>query len=468
MGTNKKYGLIEKYSLIAVDTLCLILSYPIAFYLRFRKFEGVFRSTFLEILFLIVVIHFLYLFMTNTPYQFFIRGYLKEAIQVCYKNVVLFVLVGFFVYAFRVELDFSRLFLGYFVIANSIVTWVGRMLTKNHFLKDYRKVGKGEQLLIVTTTKGLSEIKEYMEKSEHWSFHIAGTCLTDVDAVGKTVEGFPIIANRENVFDAVQDLVIDSVFIYNATLERDDLDELVNLIELVGIQCNFAVKLPGGGNEKASAGRFIGIPVVTYNPVQYDWRKRILKRFFDIFGSFIGLIITGILFPFIALAIKINSKGPVIYKSVRVSKNGRLFTFYKFRSMYAGADLEKAKLMAENEMSGPMFKMENDPRITKVGKFLRKTSLDELPQFYNVLKGDMSLVGVRPPTKDEYDKYDAYAKRRLCVRPGITGLWQVSGRNDITDFSEVLKLDFKYIDEWCPSLDLKILVKTVGAVFNGR
>lgn len=157
---------------------------------------------------------------------------------------------------------------------------------------------------------------------------------------------------------------------------------------------------------------------------------------------------------------------PAIFVQKRVGKNGRIFNFYKFRSMYIDAEKRKKELMAQNQMQGGMFKMDNDPRITPIGRFIRKTSLDELPQFYNVLVGDMSLVGTRPPTVDEFEKYTPSQKRRLNFKPGITGLWQVSGRSNITDFDEVVKLDVEYIDNWSIWSDIKILLKTIFVVFK--
>jgi len=174
------------------------------------------------------------------------------------------------------------------------------------------------------------------------------------------------------------------------------------------------------------------------------------------------------MYPFVAIAIKLNSKGPVIYKQVRAGKNGRRFNIYKFRSMYIDADERKKELESQNEVSGLMFKMENDPRITPVGRFIRKTSIDELPQFINILKGDMSLVGTRPPTLDEFEKYDSHYRRRLSITPGLTGMWQVSGRSDIKDFDEVVKLDLEYIDNWSLGLDVKIILQTIGVVIFGR
>jgi lipopolysaccharide/colanic/teichoic acid biosynthesis glycosyltransferase len=175
-----------------------------------------------------------------------------------------------------------------------------------------------------------------------------------------------------------------------------------------------------------------------------------------------------IFYPFVALAIKLESKGPVIFRQERVGRSGRKFMMYKFRSMYVDAEARKKDLYDKNEMEGLMFKMKDDPRITKVGRFLRKTSIDELPQFFNILKGDMSMVGTRPPTVDEYEKYNAHYRRRLSITPGLTGMWQVSGRSDITDFDEVVRLDLEYIDQWSLLLDCKILLQTVGVVLFGR
>ena len=202
--------------------------------------------------------------------------------------------------------------------------------------------------------------------------------------------------------------------------------------------------------------------------VTHARRKRMLKRAMDIAGGVIGSILTVLLTPFIALAIVIDDSGPVFFKQKRVGRNGRLFNIYKFRSMCRDAEEKKAELEQDNEAKGLMFKMENDPRITKVGRFLRKTSLDEFPQFFNILKGDMSLVGTRPPTVDEYEQYDPHYKRRLSMKPGLTGLWQVSGRSDITDFDEVVRLDLRYIDNWSMSMDIKILLKTFGAVVSSK
>ena len=184
----------------------------------------------------------------------------------------------------------------------------------------------------------------------------------------------------------------------------------------------------------------------------------------DICGGLVGVVMMGIIFLFVAPIIKKQSPGPVFFSQWRIGRNGRKFKIYKFRSMYMDAEERKKELMEHNQMEGFMFKMDNDPRIFPFGHFLRDSSLDEFPQFWNVLKGDMSLVGTRPPTVDEYEQYELHHRRRVSIKPGLTGLWQVSGRSDITDFEEVVRLDTEYISNWRLSSDLKILLKTVGVV----
>lgn len=194
----------------------------------------------------------------------------------------------------------------------------------------------------------------------------------------------------------------------------------------------------------------------------------IFKRTMDICGGLVGMLLTGIIFIFVAPIIYIKSPGPIFFKQVRIGKNGKKFNIYKFRSMYMDAEERKKELMAQNDIKdGMMFKMDNDPRIIKgIGNFIRDYSLDEFPQFWNVLKGDMSLVGTRPPTVDEWEKYEMHHRSRLAFKPGLTGMWQVSGRSNITDFEEVVRLDTEYIKKWNPGLDIKILFKTVAVVLG--
>ena len=208
--------------------------------------------------------------------------------------------------------------------------------------------------------------------------------------------------------------------------------------------------------------------VITSSISFADPRQLMLKRGMDILGGIVGIILTALITVIFAPIIYIQSPGPIFFSQERVGRNGRKFKIYKFRSMYPDAEERKKELMAQNKMQGLMFKMDNDPRIIPIGHFMRKTSLDEFPQFFNVLKGDMSLVGTRPPTVDEYEQYEQHHKARLAAKPGLTGMWQVSGRSDIVDFEEVVELDKKYITGWNIGLDFKILFQTVKIVITGK
>ena len=210
-------------------------------------------------------------------------------------------------------------------------------------------------------------------------------------------------------------------------------------------------------------------------------RQAFMKRFIDIAGGLVGCLICGVLFLFVAPAIYISSPGPIFFKQERIGKNGKHFKMYKFRSMYMDAEERKKELLAQNKHNSDfMFKMDFDPRIignkilpdgtrkTGIGQFIRDTSIDEFPQFFNVLKGDMSLVGTRPPLISEFEAYQHHHRARMSVKPGITGMWQVSGRSEITDFEEVVRLDTQYINEWTIGMDIKILLQTVITVLKRK
>jgi exopolysaccharide biosynthesis polyprenyl glycosylphosphotransferase len=218
----------------------------------------------------------------------------------------------------------------------------------------------------------------------------------------------------------------------------------------------------------ASLAQLEATPAVVFHPPTLDPDRALVKRAMDVAGACVGLGLTALLTPFIALAIRLDSRGPVFFGQERVGRNGRRFTLHKFRTMREGAEGQKAALGELNEMRGPVFKLSDDPRVTRVGRLLRRLSLDELPQFWNVLKGEMSLVGTRPPTPHEVEQYELWHYRRLSIRPGMTGLWQVSGRSDVTDFRRIVQLDLRYIDEWSLWLDVRILARTLLAAAKGR
>ena len=247
----------------------------------------------------------------------------------------------------------------------------------------------------------------------------------------------------------------------------------------MGITVHVRVRVPAElSNYQYVFDKQLGHHVLTVSTTYITMYQAFVKRAIDILGGIVGCIFTGILTIILAPCIYIASPGPIFFSQYRIGKNGKKFKIYKFRSMYMDAEERKKELMAQNKISdGLMFKMDFDPRIignkvlpdgtrkTGIGQFIRKTSLDEFPQFFNILKGDMSLVGTRPPTVDEWEQYEPHHRARMAFRPGLTGLWQVSGRSNITDFEEVVKLDTKYIDEWSLGVDVKILVETVKSVF---
>jgi exopolysaccharide biosynthesis polyprenyl glycosylphosphotransferase len=211
-----------------------------------------------------------------------------------------------------------------------------------------------------------------------------------------------------------------------------------------------------------------GIPLLTFANTPGAAFPIFVKRLGDMAAATVGLVFSAPLFPIIAAAIKFSSKGSVLYSQERCGLNGRRFTLHKFRTMYEGSDRKLDEVAHLNEVNGPAFKARHDPRITPVGRLLRRLSLDELPQLYNVLRGDMSLVGPRPPLPEEVERYERWQRRRLSMKPGITGLWQVSGRTELDDFNRWIALDLAYIDQWSLWLDFRILLKTIPAVLSAR
>jgi exopolysaccharide biosynthesis polyprenyl glycosylphosphotransferase len=276
--------------------------------------------------------------------------------------------------------------------------------------------------------------------------------------------GLPLLGPIVQLPRLVHELDIDEIVI---TLPSDRRDQVTAVIAR-GFQRRVTVKLiPDLGEllpQSCDVHHVRGRPYIGFSPVA---PVHGVKRLMDLLVTTIGLIVTWPLFVLIALAIKLDSPGPVLYRQVRVGKDGRLFELLKFRSMYQDADRRRAELLAANEADGPLFKIRNDPRITRVGRLLRRTSLDELPQVLNVLRGEMSLVGPRPPLPSEVEAYEAWQLGRLRAIPGMTGLWQVSGRSEVS-FHDMVRLDLHYIRNWSLQLDLEILWRTIPAVIGSR
>lgn len=379
-------------------------------------------------------------------------------------------------------IDSRYLFLSSFAfyIAFSLL---GRYVFKHFMIK---RIAKSKLATRVGVISNYDRACEFIPKlKKNWTNNVTALALIDADfnengfvlKNGESIfdiDGVPVVANIESIIGWIRTASLDEVYInIKSTSMLPQLSEIIEELEDMGITVN--VNIPS--LEKiVTESKYNNLscvvendyPMAQFAPTVISPGKLALKRVFDILGGIVGTVISLPIILIVAIPLKIESPGPLIFKQQRVGKNGRLFNIYKLRSMYKDAEERKKALMEQNKMDGHMFKMDNDPRITKVGRFIRKTSIDELPQFWNVLKGDMSLVGTRPPTVDEFEKYESHHKRRLSMKPGITGKWQVSGRSDIQDFEEVVKLDCEYIDEWSPFLDIQILFKTVGVVLTHK
>lgn len=323
-------------------------------------------------------------------------------------------------------------------------------------------------LLVVGTGTRAKAFAESVHQHPAWGLKIEGYIDWDQSLMGQQVNGSKVIGVLENFADVLDHHVIDEVVFFVPRKWLDTIDPAVRACEERGIRVRIGADLFQLSLATPEVGSFLGMPMVTYQTAYISGSQWLFKRFVDILVSCVALAGCTPVFAVIGIGIKLTSPGPIVFGQKRVGLNGRIFTLYKFRSMVVDAEAKQHEVASLNQMGGPMFKAKQDPRVTPIGKFIRKWSLDELPQFYNVLRGDMSLVGPRPSLPKEISQFAAWQKRRLSVRPGMTGLWQVSGRNNIQDFEEWMKLDLQYIDTWSIGSDLKIVGKTLPAVLIGK
>jgi exopolysaccharide biosynthesis polyprenyl glycosylphosphotransferase len=342
-----------------------------------------------------------------------------------------------------------------------------RFLVKYYLISRGKSFRHANNVIVITMKSRAKRIAKELREGEEWTAKISGIIVTDEHQAGRNIGKYHVVADRDTMMDYIKRQIVDEIYIDVDSKMLDGMRGDILQFEDMGIKVHLRLDLLDGFEDfNAAMESFNGVPVVTFSNREFDAKDMMIKRVFDIIGGLVGCVIMCVAMVIVGPLIKLESPGPLFFKQKRVGKNGRYFEIYKFRSMYVDAEERKAALMERNEMSGLMFKMEDDPRITRVGRFIRKTSIDELPQFINVLKGDMSLVGTRPPTVSEFQQYEGHHKRRLSVRPGITGIWQAYGRNTVTDFEDVVKMDLEYIDNWSLGLDVKILLRTVVTVFT--
>ena len=468
MYENKKA--FESILVLIVDLCSLMISMGIAYGIRYGIFYGRFEhGDQIWLLLFSIALYGLMFVLMGFSHHFFRRGMFEEFVSVVKSELIFSVVLVLALFMMHRSADLSRLVFGYQIVLNTVIMYVARFVFKQYMVKVYRNSRYSNRLLVVTSSNQAETVIRNLQEYNEWNRTIAGLVLTD-DAQMETIAKIQVVAHRDDFLDYVIRNDVDEVFIIDDKMMRTPLmDQWVRELEEMGVIVDVnidAFDLSVSG--KKTLNRVGKYAAVTFARNLFSTRQMIAKRALDIAGSLVGMVILGIATIFVAPAIKLDSPGPVFFGQTRVGKNGRKFTFYKFRSMYQDAEARKKELMASNEVKGLMFKMEDDPRITRVGKFIRKTSIDELPQFFNVLRGDMSLVGTRPPTVDEFEHYEAKHKCRLSMTPGLTGLWQISGRSDIKDFDEVVRLDMQYIGNWSILTDIKILLLTVKVVLTGR
>ena len=322
-------------------------------------------------------------------------------------------------------------------------------------------------VLIVGTSPAALRIADSIHGHRFWGFRILGFIRNGHKAEEPWPGRYPILGEIADIPRIVESNVVDDVIFAVHRRELDRLEDLFLSLQEQGIRTRFAMDLFPHTRAQVQLEDLDGMPLLSFATTPTSQLQLMLKRTLDVAVAALLLLLALPIVGVIALAIKVTSGGNVLFRQTRCGLNGRFFTLYKFRTMVEGAEERRRELLHLNEMDGPVFKLRSDPRVTAFGRFLRRFSLDELPQLWNVLRGDMSLVGPRPPIPEEVAKYQRWQRRRLAMKPGMTCLWQVSGRNDL-DFDRWMQLDLEYIDSWSPLLDVKILLKTIPAVLSGK
>ena len=453
---NQKNRILQTYTVWFIDMICIAVSYYIATQIRFAVHNDYGNKT-LHYMVLVVFLLFctVYNYFTDWNRGILRRGYFQEFMAVIQFHIVMVIISMFFVFFLQWASILSRAVVLYFSMISVLLMYVSHLLYKKTVHRMYSNDLLVSKILVVARRRDTDAIVEHLHKELDSGFQIVG--VLSIDDLNSD-------ADFRHATEKMTQIPFDEVFISTPGVPQEQLEPLIRGFDEMGVSCHYSLDLPSMGSGAGTVGKFGNYNVITYSHFRSSYKKLMIKRAVDILGAIVGLALTAVITVFLAPAIKLDSEGPVFFSQTRVGKNGRRFRIYKFRSMYIDAEERLADLMEKNEVKGLMFKMENDPRITKVGAFIRKTSLDEFPQFWNVLKGDMSLVGTRPPTEAEFEQYTEHYRRRISMTPGLTGMWQVSGRSNIDDFDEVVRLDLEYIDNWSLGLDFKILLQTVGVV----
>lgn len=467
MSDKKGMRWMKHYDFILCDLLCMVVSFFVGCLIRNGSFNPVFNQ-YRNLLVFFVLLDITVLFFDETYSGVLKRDFLKELRSTFEHALFVFLLVALYMTLAKVAGSTSRIMFVVIIVLYTITTFICRCLLKMFIgLKAKKALHDGKTSLIILTENSYVEsITNEISIRNFDDYNVSGLCILDADRKGEVINGFAVVENKAEVLEYVCREWVDEVLII--AKHPEEYMNLTKGFSEMGITQNIRMSFDDSLAGNYNSFKNIGSEVFLTSAVRVASNRQLfLKKCMDIIGGLIGCLMTIVLMIIFFPIVQIKSPGPLLYSSERIGKNGKRFKFYKFRSMVVDADSKKESLMDQNRVKdGMMFKIDHDPRIIPgYGEFIRKTSLDEFPQFFNVLKGDMSLVGTRPPTPDEWEKYKLHHRVRLSVKPGITGMWQTSGRSNITDFEEVVKLDSYYVHNWDLGLDVKLLCKTVINMF---
>lgn len=460
-------GWMKHCDFILFDIGCAELSYLLAILIR-NGVGGVEYGIYQNAALLLLPLEFIVGIFFSSYKNILRRGYLKELKAAFFHTSEVWAGFLMIIYLLRITQKFSRTV---FLVAwtlHIVFSYMVRVFWKGFLKKKFQENGN-RALVIVTSSQLATKTVEIIRENNTYGLKIMGLIILDKNCEGDYYAGTPVVACKENAEEYLCRNWVDEIFV-NLQEYLSSPKDLIEACELMGITVHLRVaRIDELKSTRKIVQNLAGYTVITNTVNTMDSRQASLKRMIDICGGLAGTVCTFLICLFIGPIIFFKSPGPIFYTQIRIGKNGRTFKIYKFRSMYMDADQRKKELMEQNQVKdGMMFKIENDPRIIKgIGHFIRNHSLDEFPQFINVLKGEMSMVGTRPPTVDEWVRYSPSHRIRMSVKPGITGMWQVSGRSGITNFEDVVKLDESYIREWSFALDFKIIFKTIRGMFSG-
>lgn len=471
-------GWMQQLSFMVIDLICLQIVFILAVFVR-NHFFAYSHSLYQMMGINLILVEVLVFVLNHSMRNVINRGYYVEIIETFKHSFLVFAITTIYMFATQSGDVYSRIILFLTFVLHLMFGYLTRIIWKSIVVRFISKTENKDNMLVVTSLANATEIINRLQSDKMAEYKITGVITTEKTGE-KSIMGLPIVADLSNAADYIVREWVDSVYI-DAPISDENVIQLMDKCTLMAIPTHFHVPNMSRDGIKRFSEEIGGTTVLTTSINYATPLQIIIKRVFDIFAGLIGSLFAILIILVIGPVIKIQSPGPILFSQERIGKNGKRFKMYKLRSMYMDAEERKKDLMKENRIKdGMMFKMDFDPRIignkvlpngqkkTGIGEFIRRTSLDEFPQFFNVLGGSMSTVGTRPPTIDEYEKYQFHHRARLSVKPGITGMWQVNGRSEITDFEEVVKLDTAYIANWSLILDLKILFKTIGVLFTHK